>query len=152
MSWKHRMWKVIVSQSFPTLFDPMDCSPLGSSVHEILQARILESVAISFSGGSSQLRNWAQVSFFAGGLFTIEPPEKPKNTGVGSLFLLQGIFPTPGIKTGSPALQADSLPAELPGNAWVLAWQWCVLPTYLYRSLYIRKWVWLTVWLIHSSS
>ena len=100
MSWKQRMWKVIVSQSFPTLFDPMDCSPQGSSVHEILQARILESVAISFSGGSSQLRNWTQVSFFAGGLFTIEPPEKPKNTGVGSLFLPQGIFPTPGNQTG----------------------------------------------------
>ena len=36
-------------QSFPTLCDPMDCSPPGSSVHGILQARILEWVAISFS-------------------------------------------------------------------------------------------------------
>ena len=35
-----------------------------------------------------------------------------QNTGVGSLSLLQGIFPTPGIQWGSPALQADSLPAE----------------------------------------
>ena len=45
-----------------------------------------------------------------------EPPAKPKNTGVGSLSLLQGIFPTQGLELGSPALQADSLPAELPGN------------------------------------
>ena len=38
-----------VAQSCPTLCDPMDCSPPGSSVHGILQARILEWVAISFS-------------------------------------------------------------------------------------------------------
>ena len=40
-----------VAQLCPTLCDPMDCSPPGSSVHGILQARILEWVAISFSGG-----------------------------------------------------------------------------------------------------
>ena len=43
----------VVAQSCPTLFDPVDCSPPGSSVHGILQGRILESVAISFSRGSS---------------------------------------------------------------------------------------------------
>ena len=43
--------KVLVAQECPTLYDPMDCSPPGSSVHEILQARILEWVAISFSRG-----------------------------------------------------------------------------------------------------
>ena len=43
-----------------------------------------------------------------------EPPGKPKNTGVGSLSLLQGIFLTQELK-GSPALQADSLPTELSG-------------------------------------
>ena len=41
----------------------------------------------------------------------VEPPGKPKNTGVGSLFLLQQI--DPGIELGSPALQVDSLQAEL---------------------------------------
>ena len=41
-------------QSFPTLCDPMNCSPPGSSAHEILQARILEPVAIPFSRGFSQ--------------------------------------------------------------------------------------------------
>ena len=38
-----------VTQSCPTLSDPMDCSPPGSSVHGILQARVLEWVAIAFS-------------------------------------------------------------------------------------------------------
>ena len=41
--------EVLVTQSRPTLCDPMDCSPPESSVHGILQARILEWVAISFS-------------------------------------------------------------------------------------------------------
>ena len=45
-----------VAQLCPTLCDPMDCSLPGSSVHGILQARILEWVAISFSRGSSQPR------------------------------------------------------------------------------------------------
>ena len=45
--------KVKVDQSCLTLYDPMDCSPPGSSVHGILQARILEWVAIPFSRGSS---------------------------------------------------------------------------------------------------
>ena len=38
-----------VAQSYPTLRDPMDCSPPGSSVHGILQARVLESGAVAFS-------------------------------------------------------------------------------------------------------
>ena len=50
--------------------DPMDCSPPGSSVHGILQARILEWVAIPFSRGSSQLRNWTKVSCIVGKFFT----------------------------------------------------------------------------------
>ena len=48
----------------------MDCSPPGSSVHGILQARILEWVAIPFSGGSSWPRDWTQVSCIAGLFFT----------------------------------------------------------------------------------
>ena len=45
--------KVFVTQSCPTLHDPVDCSPPGFSVHGILQARTLQWVAISFSRGSS---------------------------------------------------------------------------------------------------
>ena len=55
---------VLVTQPCSTQCDPMDCSPPGSSVHGILQARILEWVAIFSSRGSFQLRNWtASVSF-----------------------------------------------------------------------------------------
>ena len=49
-------------QSCPTLCDPMDYSPPSSSVHGILQARILEWVAISFSRGSSQPRDQSCIS------------------------------------------------------------------------------------------
>ena len=49
--------KVLVAQSCPTRCDPMDYSPPGSSVHGILQARILEWVAFPFSRGSSQPRD-----------------------------------------------------------------------------------------------
>ena len=61
---------VLVAQSYPTLCDPMDCNPPGSSVHEIFQARILEWVAISFSRGSSQPRDRTWVSCTAGKFFT----------------------------------------------------------------------------------
>ena len=61
----------LVTQSCPTLCDPMDCSPPGSSVHGILQARILEWVAISFSRGSSQPKELTQVSCTADRFLTI---------------------------------------------------------------------------------
>ena len=64
-----------VTQSCPTLCDPVDCSLPGSSVHGILQARILEWVAISSSRRSSQLRDQMQVSHIAGRFFTVEPPD-----------------------------------------------------------------------------
>ena len=57
--------KVKVSQSCPILCDPMDYT-----VHEILQARILEWVAFPFSRGSLQRRDQTQVSHIAGGFFT----------------------------------------------------------------------------------
>ena len=53
---------MLVTQSCLTLCNPMDCSQPGSSVHGILQGRILEWEAIPFSRGSSQARNWTQVS------------------------------------------------------------------------------------------
>ena len=63
--------KVSVAQLCPTVWDPMDCSPLDSSVHGILQARILEWVTISFSGGSSWPRDWTWVSCIGGRFFTV---------------------------------------------------------------------------------
>ena len=62
---------MLVTQSCPTFCNPMDCSPPGSRVHGILQARILKWIAIPFSRGSSQPRDWTQVSCIAGGFFTI---------------------------------------------------------------------------------
>ena len=57
--------------------NPVDCSPPGSSVHGILQARILEWAAISFSRGSSQPREPTLISCFAGRFFTVESWGKP---------------------------------------------------------------------------
>ena len=61
----------LVIQSSLTLCDPMDCSPPGSSVHGILQARILEWLTIPFSIRSSWPRDQTQVSLIAGRFFTI---------------------------------------------------------------------------------
>ena len=56
---------------WPTVCSPMDCSPPGSSIHRILQARILEWVAIRFSRGSSRPRDRTQVSHIVSRHFTI---------------------------------------------------------------------------------
>ena len=63
--------KVLVAQLCPIPCDPMDCSPTGSSVHGILQARILEWGAIPFSRESSQPRDQTRVSYTAGRFVTI---------------------------------------------------------------------------------
>ena len=60
---------VLVAQSCPTLCTPMDGSPPGSSVHGILQARILKWIAIPFSRRSSQPRDQTRVSCIAGRFF-----------------------------------------------------------------------------------
>ena len=74
--------------------------PHGYKVRGILQARVLAWVAFPFSAGSSQPRDWTQVSRIAGDSLPAEPQGKPKNTGVGSLSLLQEIFPTQELKQG----------------------------------------------------
>ena len=59
------------AKSCPTLWDHTDYSPPDSSVHGILQRRILEWVAIAFSRGPSKPRDWTRVSCIAGRFFTI---------------------------------------------------------------------------------
>ena len=81
--------KVKVTQLYLTLSDPM-----GYTVCGILQARILEWVAFLFCRGSSQPRDRTQVSALQANYLPAEPQGKPKNTGVGSLSLLQWIFLT----------------------------------------------------------
>ena len=76
-----------VTQSCPTLCDPMDYSLPGSSICGVFQARILEWVAISFSRRSSPPRDRTQVSQTAGRLFTVcairEAPFFEKEVGIG---------------------------------------------------------------------
>ena len=81
--------KVKVPQLYPTLCDPMDCT-----VHGILQARVLEWAAFPFSRGSSQPGIEPSPPALQVDSLPAEPQGKPKNTGVGSLSLLQQIFPT----------------------------------------------------------
>ena len=71
------MWsEVKIAQSCPTLCNPMEWSLPGFSVHGILQARILEWVAMPFSRGYSQPRDQTQVSSIADSLH-FELPGKP---------------------------------------------------------------------------
>ena len=76
--------------------DPMDCSPLGFSVHGILQARILESVPIPFSRGSSRLRDQTQVSCIARRFLTVYSPscQGSPNTNVDELFYIHTLNAT----------------------------------------------------------
>ena len=69
-------YRCLVAQWDPTLCDPMGYSPSGSSVHGILQARILEWAAISCSRGASRLTDRTRVSCI-GRFFTAAPPGKP---------------------------------------------------------------------------
>ena len=82
-----------VAQSCLTLCNPMECSPPGSSIHGILQARILEWVAISFSRGSSRPRDWTQVSHIAGRSFNLWPTREAHysllHVNYFSIYLLQ---------------------------------------------------------------
>ena len=66
-----------VAQSCPTLCDPTDCSPPGSSVHGIFQAWTLEWVAISFSRGSSWPRDWTRSPTLRADALSSELPGKP---------------------------------------------------------------------------
>ena len=100
-----------VTQSFLTL-----CNSTDYRIHGILQARILEWVAFPFSGDLPNPGTEPRSPTLQAHSVPPGPPGKPKNTGVGSLSLLQACLLDPGIESGSPALQVDSLPAELPGK------------------------------------
>ena len=79
-----------VSQSCPTLCDPMDCSLPGSSVHGVSKARILEWIAISSSRGSSHPGIKPRSSEWAGSFFTTKLPGKP--IYLYSLYILNPIL------------------------------------------------------------
>ena len=92
LGWEDSLEEVKVTQSCPTLCDPMDCSLPGSSVHGILQARILEWAAFPFSRGSAQPRIETRSPTLQADSLPAEPPGKTKKPRVGSLSLLQRIF------------------------------------------------------------
>ena len=102
--------EVKVAQSCPTL-----CNPMDYTVRGILQARILERVAFPFCRGSSQPRDRNQVSCIAGGFFTSWVTREAQKYWSGPIPFPVDL-PNPGIKPGSPTLQADSLPTELTGK------------------------------------
>ena len=116
--------KVLVPKLRPILSDPMDYSPPGSSVHGILQARILEWVAISFSRGSSQPRDWTWISRIAGKLLLTEP--LCLHSHHPNLFLLHAFCSlwlpaphgllrvNPRTQNGFSALSAVTLPSAFP--------------------------------------
>ena len=83
-------------QSYPTLCDPMDYSLPSSSVHGILQVRTLEWVAMPFSRGSSQPRDWIQVSwvFCIAGRFFEERQKCDSNWPWGNSYRDDGCAPT----------------------------------------------------------
>ena len=62
---------VLVTQSCPTLYNPMDCSPPSFSVHGMLQVRIMEWIVILFSRRTTQPRDWTLVPCIRGRFFTI---------------------------------------------------------------------------------
>ena len=90
---------VLVAQWCPTLYNPMDCSLTGSSVHGIFQARILECIAIPFSKGSSRTRDQTWASCIAGIFFTFWATREAPNTEQGTLV---------GIKIGAVTME-DSI-------------------------------------------
>ena len=120
---------VVSAQLCPTL-----CDPLDYTVHGILQARLMEWVAFPFSRGSSQPRDWTQVSRIAGRFFTRwatgEAQGLPHCRQIlyqlshkGSPRILEWVaYPfssgSSWLKnpTRSPTLQVDSLPTELSGK------------------------------------
>ena len=65
--------KVLVDQLCLTLYDPLDYSPPSSSVHGIVQVRILEWLAIPFSRGSSWPRDRSHISWISGRFYTVRP-------------------------------------------------------------------------------
>ena len=107
---------MLATQLCLSLCDPMDCSPPGSSIHGVSQARILEWVANPFSRGSFRPRDRTQVSGVAGRLFHLSHQGSPSDSA--ELLLLQRLGP------GRRDLPASPRPCDLEPPAHPLsAWQ-----------------------------
>ena len=124
-------------QSCPTLWDPVDCNPPGSSVPRILQAILLEWVAIPFSRGIFLTQGSNPCLIIAGSFFTIWATREAQEYWSGQPIPSPGDHPNSGIKLRSPALQADSLPTELSGKPPVLLNWFLLIITYYLLLFYI---------------
>ena len=109
--------KVKVAQWCLTLCDPMDYT-----VHGLPKARILECVAFPFSRGSSQPRIKPRSSALQVDSLPAKLQGKPKNTGVGSLSLLQGVFSTQGLNLGLPCYRKILYHLSHQGSQRILEW------------------------------
>ena len=92
------------------------CDPMDYTVYGIVQAIILEWVALSFSRGSSQLRFEPRSPTLQSDSSPAEPQRKPKSTGVGSLSLPQWIFPSQESNLGLLNCRQIFLLTELSGK------------------------------------
>ena len=101
-----------VAQSCPTLWDPMDCSLPGSSVHGIFQARVLEWVAVTFSRGSSQPRDQTRVSRIAGRRFTLWSTREAPYKDMTPLLAFHAAYSVP----------LTHLPSDPPGKHHTRIW------------------------------
>ena len=128
--------KVLVTQSCLTLCNPRECSPPGSSVHWISQARILEWVAITFSRGSSQPRDQTQVSCIAGRFFTVWTPRKSSSEDYRSYYKNQllSVFRATDILFGSFYVLALGL-------TWISWWCSSWLPKQFHFPQIISQWL-----------
>ena len=123
----HLKVKVLVAQSCPTLCNPMDCSPPGFSVHGILQARILEWVAIPFSRGSSWPRDRTWVSCTAGSFFTVWATDTAASDYRG--WIRKGII-----------MPLKGLPGWLSGKRICLQCRRCGFDPWVRKLPWRRKW------------
>ena len=94
----------LLAESYPTFCDPIDCSPQGSFVHKIPQARIVEWVPISFSRGSFQPRDWNHISCIGGQIlcFTGGSEGKEFTYYAEDLRSVPGLERSPGGGHGNP--------------------------------------------------
>ena len=127
--------KVLVTQSCLTLCNPRECSPPGSSVHGISQARILEWVAIPFSRGSSRPWDQTQVSRIAGRFFTVWAPRKSNSEDYRSYYENQlSVFRATYILFGSFYVLALGL-------TWISCWCSSWLLKQFHFPLIISQWL-----------
>ena len=105
-----RLVSLVRAQLCPTVCNPMNCSPPGSSVHGVLQARILEWVApVGSPRGSSQPKGAVYVSCIAGGFLTAEP--------LGNSFYWITVGPAAAAKSRQSCLTlCDSIDGSPPGS------------------------------------